>query len=398
MGLPLGERESETLELKGRDALKDRKSLGRAVVAFLNTRGGDLYIGIREENEIGIDVEAIENADEEALGLRDSLLNKVEPKPAPGEVAVSVERDSSGREILRVRVQRGAYGPYALLGANGARRYSVRIGSRTDVMSREDLAARFAGARAEEDRVLSVRKALRSERDEAQKKGEDQVWCAIQPIREVNLNTRDPELEALLCDPEAIGIEAGTPSFHAGFEPELRQGRLVVGVRIPGQDPDVNSRLKETTLQDDGGVRFHAVLELLYQHSTGSKPRVINPEVLIGVPLSLLRLAGAALAGHLDAADELIVDLALFGVGREQAVLFPGPWRLPWPRREAHLYEDGDDLTLTKPPVFTFGEVRESPERCVFRLLGLIYEAFGFREDAIPLPLDPRTGRPEVSA
>jgi len=386
MGLPIGQRESEVLEFKGRDALSDRKELGREVVAFLNTQGGDLYIGIREENEIAVEVEPIADAEEEVRKLRDSLHDSIEPSPSPGELTLTVEQAEEGQSLLRIRVRKGAHGPYAL-GSVGARRFMVRVLDSSRPMSREELAARFTEGAREEDRLLSVREQLQHERDELLREGEDQVWCAIQPVADVELKTSDPALAALLTDPEAIGSSPGSPSFHVPFEPEVRQDRLVVEV------PDFGPRLKETVLRNDGGIRFHAVLQVLYQHSRGSTPRVINPEVLIGVPLSLLRLAAAVLVDRVREDDTLIVDLALLGVGREGAILFPGRWEVPRPGQQARSFEDGDDLMLTRPPVFTFAEVRDNPERCTFRLLSPIYEAFGLRENAIPIALDPRTGR-----
>jgi hypothetical protein len=399
MMLPLGKRETEVLEFKGRDKVKEHKDLGLEVVAFLNTKGGDLYIGLREENGIAVEAEPIENAESEARALRDFLVDKVEPKASPGEVDVSViERDGT-RGVLRVRVKRGAHGPYALLGHRDSRRFHVRIGERLRSMSREELVAAFSGERGgREDALQAVRRDLLRERDERQRAGEDEVWLAIQPARAVSLNTRDPRLETLLSDRGAIGVAPEAPSFHVPFGPEVRQDRLELGIRIPGEELARNQRLKTTILRNDGGMRFHGVLDLLYQHSTGSKPRVINPEVLIGLPLSLLRLAGTVLADLLDSEDRLVVDMALFGVGRKEALLSPGRWQRPRPRREARSYEDGDDLTLTNPPDFTLQEVRDAPDRCVSRLLSLIYEAFGYREDAIPLTLDPRTGEARVPA
>ena len=397
MSLPLGQRENEILEFKGRAALSDPKKIGREVVAFLNTEGGDIFIGLREERGVAIEVETIEEAEQRAQDLRKSLGDSIEPSPAPGEVEAAAIMDS-GRAVIRVRVRRGKYGPYALLGREGARRYLVRIDSSSVPMDRVDLAHRFAGTSREEDPISSVRERLRGERDERQKWGEDELWVAIQPVREVSLNTGDQRFETLLSDREALGVDPEAPSFHVPFKPEVRQDRLVLGIQIPGQDKAWSAKLKETTLHKDGGIRFRAVLRLLYRHATGTTSRVVNPDVLIGVLLSLLKLASGALAEVLDDEDRLVIDLALFGVGREEALIFPGRWRLPRPGREAHVYEDGDDLTLTKPPDFTFRDVRESPERCVFRLLALVYEAFGWREDAIPMALDARTGRAKVPA
>jgi len=398
MEIPLGQRESSVLEFKSREELKERKNLGKEIVAFLNTQGGDLYIGIREENEIAVAIEPIEDAENAALDLTNSLISRIEPTFAPGEVHVEVVSDKSGLDVIRIHVKRGDFGPYALVKTKEAHRFFVRIGPRLREMTRRELAARFTEGSLGEDAVETTRHSLLLERDEIQAEAKDQVWCAIQPVAEIDLNTGDPELARLLSDREAIGTPADAPSFHVPFEPEVRQDRLTVRIRPPGEDPSEWAGLKETTLRRDGGIRFRAVLHLLTHHATGNTSEVINPETLIGLPLSLLRLAGVAFEDHLDENDRVVVDLALFGVGSEEYALFPSRWGLPRLPKEAHFYEDGDDLTLTQPPVFTFGEIRESPERCTYRLMSLIYEAFGLREDAIPMEFDPRTGRPRVPA
>jgi hypothetical protein len=57
--IPLGETESQKLEFKGKDALKHLPNVSRAVVAMLNTAGGDIWIGLGEEQGRAVRVDAI---------------------------------------------------------------------------------------------------------------------------------------------------------------------------------------------------------------------------------------------------------------------------------------------------------------------------------------------------
>jgi hypothetical protein len=146
--------------------------------------------------------------------------------------------------------------------------------------------------------------------------------------------------------------------------------------------------VKETVLQRDGGIRFRSVLHLLYHHGSRTRSGLIAPDVLSGIPMSLLLLAAAVLEAELESTDRLVVDIALLGIGREEACLLSGRSLLPGPGRQAGRFDQDEDLTLIEPLVFSFREVADTPERCVFRLLRPVYESFGLREDAIPADLD----------
>lgn len=379
MKVPIGEREGQRLELKGREALADPKKLGAEVVAFLNTEGGDLYIGVREEDERAVAIEGIENAGAEVGKLTDSLQSSIEPKPGPDEIAVTSGTHDEEGAVIRVRVRPGKHRPYALTGGKGSRRFYVRIGSRNRPMTREELAAAFSGAVERESPVERARRKLVAERDELQRTAKEWFWIAIQPVRDIGLDVQEPAFKEYLTDPDAIGLPRGIATFHVPFEPELRQGELVAWA-IPFAE-----EVKKTVVRKDGGIRFRSVIHHLYRHARGSSPGLINPEVLTGVPLSLFRLAAAILEHKLEESDELVVDIALLGIGREEARLMPGRWQRPGPGRQVGVFDDGEDLILIDPVTLTFGEIVETPERCVFRLLRPVYEGFGLREDAIPI-------------
>lgn len=375
----IGQREGQRLEFKGREKLDDREQLGLEVVAFLNAEGGDLYIGVREEDGRAVAIEGVEDVEGQIDKLANYLVDSVEPSPGAQELEMSREVFGEEGPIIRVGVSAGVNGPYALTGKKGGRRFYTRFGARKRPMGREELAAAFAGSSRDESPVGKARRTLLVDRDELQQTPEEWFWVGIQPAENAGLDLHESAFTRYLRDPEAIGVQRDLASFHVPFEPEPMQGRLVAWA-IP-----FDRLVKETVLREDGGIRFRSVIHLLYQHAHGSSPRRINPEMLIGVPLSLFRLAAAALHGKLEPTDPLVVDLALLGVGREEARLMPGHWRVPGPGRSAGVFDEGEDLTLIAPLEFTFGEFVEEPERCVFRLLRPVYESFGLREDAIPI-------------
>jgi len=50
-------------------------------------------------------------------------------------------------------------------------------------------------------------------------------------------------------------------------------------------------------------------------------------------------------------------------------------------------------LLLTQPLIFQFEEMDTEPDRCGYRLVEQVYEAFGLRREDIPKLFDLETGR-----
>lgn len=48
---------------------------------------------------------------------------------------------------------------------------------------------------------------------------------------------------------------------------------------------------------------------------------------------------------------------------------------------------------IWEPLVIPFGEIDEAPDHCGFRLVRRVYQAFGWRESAMPRQFDRETGR-----
>jgi hypothetical protein len=92
----------------------------------------------------------------------------------------------------------------------------------------------------------------------------------------------------------------------------------------------------------------------------------------------------------------VLADLSLFGLRgwklRPGSPRFLGPG-VVWDFSEGVVFEERD-LLLQQPLVFTWREVRETPDRCGFRLMQALYREFGYGDEALPMDLfDPRSGR-----
>jgi len=63
---PIGQREDQRTEFKRAEALRRLEPISHAVVSMLNASGGNVWIGVIEQDERWQGVEPIENADREA--------------------------------------------------------------------------------------------------------------------------------------------------------------------------------------------------------------------------------------------------------------------------------------------------------------------------------------------
>ncbi len=107
-------RESQTLDYKresyGRNDDQIREML-RDISAMANAFGGDLLIGVEEDDEsIASDLYGIENAEEEAQRIVSSCLSNIQER-VPGLVAWPVPL-STGRSVIVVRVPQSLRAPH----------------------------------------------------------------------------------------------------------------------------------------------------------------------------------------------------------------------------------------------------------------------------------------------
>ena len=91
--------ESEIMELKE----KYTDTLIRDMVAFLNTEGGDIYVGITDSGEIkGIHDDQI---DEIQKKISDCITSQIEPNPQ-NEITMSLLKEEN-KNIIKIAVGKG---------------------------------------------------------------------------------------------------------------------------------------------------------------------------------------------------------------------------------------------------------------------------------------------------
>jgi hypothetical protein len=134
--------EIEALILQGETAgtefkfkLPDGIDLAESAVAFANTTGGRILIGVNDHGEVvGCDPQKIEET------IRDVLAHYCEPPIRPKVTAVQI----SGKQIIVVSVSGGSNKPYTLRGKG----VIVRAGSTDRAATRHDLDEFYSGKNA----------------------------------------------------------------------------------------------------------------------------------------------------------------------------------------------------------------------------------------------------------
>jgi len=372
MTIPLGEREGQRLEFKAASSLSDPGALAKDVVGLLNAEAGDLWIGLREENECAVALESVPDPDVAIRSLRDFMLDSIEPSPDGQELRIEAVRHESGRVAIRIAVRGGqARRPYAYLQGT-ARHYLTRVGTTLRPLTRADIIRDAGGAdqsRAEaEARLRTASRTVKSG-----------LWVALEPMRPAELDLHEAWYEALLMDPKRSGNrEIGWQPANPYKKPDIRVESLV-------QETKGHCRLT---------LRAHGSVELVVpKPGLAWRDESLYPLALLEYPTSVLRLA-KAICEHVGLDADLSAQLGLFEA--RGLALRPGsPRHAFFKARDARVFAGGPDVVMN-PRLMTVQEILEGPDRCAARLWREVYAAFGFGKDAWPSEYDEAAGRFEV--
>lgn len=412
--IPVGEGENERLEVKSVEALRHPESIGRAVVAMLNSAGGEVWVGLRDEDGVAVEMEPVADPERARAALRDVLVDRIEPRPVGDEVVV----DTVGKApvaVLRVSVRpQATRRPYALRSREG-RLYLARAGARNRPLDRNELQAMFSPQPGEvaEATLVALEDPLRRDLREVQAAPEPTLWLGaeIAPVGELDLAAvaEGP----YLVEPASTGNAAGGLGFLSTFYAAhfLAQREGTPYLKPPrGGWLEAGAGAYRLRVGDGGALRAEAPLAAF--RSPGENPRsarlpelldspALLPEPLLRYAASVLRLAGTLLretglwAGPPAASDGFAAAIALVGV--------EGWFLRPEPGHPLRTYPV-DPLTLRlRPPEvaerpipaisgsvsggplrFTVGELRDNPDRCTYRLMQEVFAAFGYWESQIP--------------
>lgn len=386
--IPLGEKESLALEFKGRDTLKDLSAAGREVVAMLNAQGGEIWVGLREEQGRAVLVEGLEKPELERQRLRDYLVDSIEPQLSTAEVQVEPVPDETGQVVLRLVVKPSdASRPYALLKQN-ARYFLTRFEDRLRLMTREEILGRGKEG-AGGQRRRATKEAL-SERNAMLETGKPRLWLRIAPSEALQLDLPSAGVQSRLGNlflnpPETRSRWSGLP-FVAFTRNETRK---------PGQERYVggDGEYSQTEVGHQGVITSWVGLRSLESRDTADKLPILNAWYLMEYPASVLRLAQKVYSDEILVAtppQNVLIDFAICGLaGQRLKPYSPLEWGL---ERRSATFAEGRDFLLQRPLELSFGEFADN-DRAAFRLMRQLYAAFGFSDTDIPREFDRKTGR-----
>lgn len=385
--IPLGQKEDQRLEFKSRDALQDRFKIGREVVGMLNAEGGEIWVGLAEEASRAVRVEPIEKVEVERKALRDFLVDTIEPPLSSEEIEIRIVPDDQGGSVLKIQVQPNENRrPYAVL-KQSLWDFRLRIDERLRPMSREEIFRRARDASRKKDGQRQALNAaiakVQAAREKVKRFPKGTFWLHFEPVDDLSIGVRDPVFHELVEDPALTGNRRSGKHFARA---SARPVPTRAGVRWAWVDRDREEDVFEVEVGRSGNMTFRANLKFFFR--TDEK-RHLWPYTLVEYPTSAFRVAGFIYRELASGSGLVVVEPALLDI--EDWGLWGGdPTRINV--EDLQYYTESPDLIWEKPLVFDMAEIQDEPDRCGFRLLRRIYEAFGYRETEIPF-FDRDTGR-----
>jgi hypothetical protein len=302
----LGMAEGPRLEFKREDANDD--ALLRTIVAFLNTSGGELVIGVDAPGPQ--DVAIAEPGVREPHLLKERLANlvldRVDPRPVTNLTETEVVRSESGVDLVVVRVKRSERKPHGLKTRAGVQ-FFAREGSSNRLLSVTE-ALQLAGAAAVDTegfdaRDLNARLAdgVACARSGAGPSGTS-LFCAfgtVKPpmLRETDWLEKRGTIRSLLEQERPFGMryEGFNLALWPHWQPEDARDELRFGQRKPlfrcatvGRDATVWGAMR---IDSNVGLSWASTLLPTAKATRGRDALAIRALVVVEFAVALARLA-----------------------------------------------------------------------------------------------------------
>jgi hypothetical protein len=385
--IPIGQRENQRLEFKSKDALRHLASVGRAVVAMLNSEGGDVWIGLKEVDGVAVTLEPIHNPDQEIKRLRDHFSDSIELSPGPQEIAFETVEEPGVGAVLRLRIQPTSHSGPRDLREGAARLFIRRVGDSVRPMSHEEIFSRFmAQLSPQDDGAFEANQKMLKARDNWLSKGHA-LWLRIQPLNDLEIPFRsEDDFRKYFADPRVTGNRAAGWNFVNPYERIRHEGSaLFHGTEGHG-----------VRLYRDGAIEFTVPIDNLYWKSASGRPEAdaneIWPFCLLEYPISIFRLASTFFREQaLERFGAVLGDMALLGL-KDWTLRPYSPRSIRYKLHNPKPFPE-ENLLLPKPLTFQRDEILDEPDRCGIRLVAQVYESFGYWEQEIPQEFDRERGR-----
>ena len=372
----LGKAESDVLEFKAKDILKSPGKVAREVVAFLNKKGGDIWIGYPEQGGVAGIPEVIPDAERALSALQNHLIDTIEP---PVQIPDEIELQGANGQI-HVSVKKGRNGPYAQ--RDGGRHFWIRVGDRLRDMARDEIAEGFRSHKNREGQLGDVVAEMRRAQEKAVRETPSSLWLRLVPSEPLSIDLDDEatkkHFREWLMDARATGNRPSGWTFANNLaNPKFFADRATHGDRA----------FKWMEVKPTGQVTFTLDRDSLNRKGSESNPKNLSPYLLIEYPVSVLRLMATILKyfrnGH---GKRIVAGFAISGLRGWRLSSAARPWEEPRTFEKDILEIDPEQLD------FDEDKFRENPDQSGLRLVRLIYGAFDFESEAIPPVFDQQQG------
>ncbi len=215
----------------------------------------------------------------------------------------------------------------------------------------------------------------------------NRLWLTIQPMERGELKL--------------------TSDFQEYFSNPLKTGNRGVGWTFVNpyermqRDPDGGIRFGHSDsiwvrVSHHGGIEFTIPIANLYWKSANGIREALGNEIwpycLLEYPVSVFRLARTIYLERNFQSNRFLADLALFGV-RGWTLRPHSPMAFAYKGLARPNPLDADEIVFSEPLELTRKQVIEAPDRCAFRLVRRVYEAFGIAEENIPAEFNQESGK-----
>lgn len=374
----MGELESVRLEFKAADAMGHPEAIVRAVVALLNTQGGEVWVGLGEQEGKAVSIQPLADPQRARIILRDKMVELIEPTP------VDLVQPRVVGAVVVVRVEQGSERPYALKSGT-KREYLGRFLDRTRMLSYEELRHFFSTGRGERQKALiDARRRVGALRSRV---GRGLIFIAV-PLPECQVATNQPAvplaIQRVLGDHTSTGSRRmGWTFHHEQAQAKLQKGREVVVDAGLGDEIRLTAR-GEVVFSTRPG-------RLLWQGSRGPNPeRDVHPIVLAELVTSAVRILKqlTLLRIHERTPDKWVLHLSLLGMA---GWTLSGGSPLRWSVGSQIGTFEEDELSGSDV-VIESAELDANPDRVALTLLKQLYADFQLTTDQLPPEFDQEQG------
>lgn len=298
--VPIGKSESQILEFKSAREIdsiaKSKSDLGRSVVAMLNAKGGQIWIGVAEKNSIAVELENITSVEKAHDAVLSHLLDTIQPPPSNEDVQIQPVT-ASDTHVLALTIRAGSQRPYAFV--RQGRRYYIRSDRRVRDMTHEELRVSFnfvipTDSNLDHEHLARLRLALDERRTQLQEAAHSVYWVGLQAgfvgssgsELEFDL-TRVEELH-LLTDPAATGNRRSGTLATSMLQPVHGQKRIRIaderwGELFAGRDGRVDQVFPMNRLWDyqiDDSNTMHRVHPIIWIENAAFPCRLMRALLL----------------------------------------------------------------------------------------------------------------------